>query len=58
MLYNQEKHKVQEMIDCEVCHHFDARLKKCNGIGKCCLEYDPVTNTAIDPITRLAIKIK
>lgn len=57
MLYNKEKQKVQKSIDCLTCKHFDKRLKKCNGIGKNCFEYDPKTRTAIDPITRLPIKL-
>ena len=57
MLYNKNKKKVQKSVDCLTCEHFDKRLKKCNGIGKNCFEYDKKTRTAIDPITRLPIKL-
>ena len=33
------------------------KKKKCNGIGKCCFEFDPKTKTAIDPITKMPIKL-
>lgn len=57
MLWNKEKKDVQQMIDCITCPHFDKKKKKCNGIGKNCFEFDPKTRTAIDPITKLAIRL-
>ena len=57
MLYNKELKKVQSNIDCITCKHFDIIKKKCNGIGKNCFEYDPKTRVAIDPTTKLPIKL-
>lgn len=57
MLYNKDTKKVQTNVDCLKCKEFNKKLKKCNGIGKVCFEYDPKTRTAIDPITRLPIKL-
>lgn len=58
MLYNKDKKKIKSNADCLNCRYFDKELKKCNGIGKVCFEYDEKTNTAIDPVTKMAIKIK
>lgn len=57
MLWNKELTKVKTSVDCQTCCYFDKTLKKCNGIGKNCFEYDPKTKTCIDPITKLPIKI-
>ena len=57
MLYNKQLNKVQTNIDCLQCEYFDKRRKKCCGIGKNCFEFDPKTRTAIDPITKLPIKL-
>ena len=57
MYYNKDKRKVQTNIDCITCPHFNRKSKKCNGIGKTCFEYDIKTKTAIDPISRLPIKL-
>lgn len=58
MLYNKEKQKVKTNIDCLTCKYFDKQAKKCLGIGKNCFEYDEKSMTAIDPITKLPIKLK
>lgn len=57
MLYNKDKAELQKQIDCYTCPHFDRKLKKCNGIGKTCFPYDAKTKTAIDPLTKLPIKL-
>lgn len=57
MLYNNDLKRVQASSQCITCQHFDKKQKKCFGIGKCCFEFDPKTRTAIDPITRLPIKL-
>lgn len=57
MLYNTKKKKIKEQTDCPVCECFDKKRKKCNGIGKCCFEWDDKTKTAIDPITKLPIRV-
>lgn len=57
MLYNKEKKRVMHSADCITCPHFDNYEKKCNGIGVCCFEYDPMTKTAVDPVTKLVIKL-
>ena len=58
MLYNISKEKVWKNVDCLTCEYFDADLKKCFGFGKNCVEYDPKTKTAIDPVTKLPLKRK
>lgn len=58
MLWNKEKKNVQQMIDCISCPYFDKKKKKCmGGIGKNCFEYDPKTKTAINPKTKLPIRL-
>lgn len=57
MLYNLNLKKIQASSQCITCPHFEKKEKKCNGIGKCCFEYDPKTKTAFDPISNLPIKI-
>lgn len=57
MLYNKELKKVKASSDCITCQYFDKKLKKCNGIGKNCFEYDVKTKTVFDPITKLPIKL-
>lgn len=57
MLYNKELKKVKASSDCIACQYFDKKLKKCNGIGKNCFEYDVKTKTAFDTITKLPIKL-
>lgn len=58
MLYNIETKKVQDIMECGTCRYFDKHLKKCNGIGKACFEYDQKTMTLLDPITKMAFKPK
>lgn len=58
MLFNKEKKQIHKLLDCLSCPYFDKSKKKCvGGIGKNCFEYDPKTHTAIDPKTKLPIKI-
>lgn len=57
MLYNKMLNKIQSNSDCITCEFFDKFQKKCNGIGKNCFEYDPKVKVAIDPITRLPLKL-
>lgn len=58
MLYNKSKNNIQQTTDCLSCPYFDKYRKECiGGIGKNCFEYDPKTKTAIDPITKLPIKL-
>jgi hypothetical protein len=57
MLYNKQLKKVMASSDCIACPHFDKQQKKCLGIGKNCFEYDPKIRVAIDPITKLPIKL-
>lgn len=56
MLFNKNTGKIKKSIDCLTCPHFDKKLKKCNGLGKVCFEYDSKTMTIIDPITGLPLK--
>lgn len=58
MLYNIEKKRVKKDIDCYSCEKYDARMKKCNGCNSICFEYDSLTNTIIDGITKMPIKNK
>lgn len=53
MLYNTSEQRVKKDLDCASCPYFDKPTKTCNGIGVCCYEYDQVTATCIDPITKL-----
>lgn len=57
MLYNNNLGKIKTSSDCITCFYFDKKLKKCSGIGKYCFEFDEKTNTAIDPVTKLSIKL-
>lgn len=57
MLYNIKLNKIQTTKQCQTCELFDKKRKKCNGIGKICFEYDEKTKTAIDPVTKLPIKL-
>ena len=57
MLYNKDLKKVQTNADCLQCPLFDKHKKKCRGIGKVCFEYDPKSRTAIDPITKMPIRL-
>lgn len=57
MLYNKELDKIKTCADCITCKFFDKRTKICSGIGKNCFEFDPKTRTAIDPVTKLPIKL-
>lgn len=57
MLYNKDLKKVKDGTDCITCPHFDKTKKQCNGIGKVCFEFDAKTRVAIDPVTRLPIKL-
>lgn len=58
MLYNKNTQSVKTFIDCLNCQYFDKEKKKCiGGVGKNCFEYDPKTQTIIDPKTKLPIKI-
>lgn len=56
MILNTETNKIKTPTDCLTCEFWDKRLKKCNGIGKKCFEYDALTGTILDPITKLPIK--
>ena len=53
MLYNIEMNKEKNDLMCLECPHFDKQEKRCKGIGVACFEYDPITQTCIDPITKL-----
>lgn len=57
MLYNKDLKAIRKPIDCITCEKFDKTLKKCNGIGKICFEYDEKLKVAIDPITKLPIRL-
>lgn len=56
MLFNIDTGEIKKSIDCFTCPFFDKKLKKCNGIGKTCFEYDQKTMTIIDPVTGLPLK--
>lgn len=57
MLYNINKHTIKHSIDCLTCEHFNKKSKTCNGVGKVCFEFDQKTQTILDPITKLPIKL-
>ena len=58
MLFNFSKKKPKKATDCASCPYFDKRTKKCNGLNKNCFLYDKTTNTVIDGVTGLPLKIK
>ena len=57
MLYNKDLKKTVLITDCIACPYWDKKLKKCEGIGTVCFEYDEKTRTAIDAITKLPIQL-
>lgn len=57
MLYNKDLKRPRKPTDCVSCPLFDKNYKKCNGANKICFEYDPKTQTVIDGITKLPIKV-
>lgn len=56
MLYNKNLKKPRTNLDCLKCEYFDKHKKKCNGLGVICEEYDPLTGTLIDSLTKLPKK--
>lgn len=56
MLYNIERKKTMSPKDCLTCPHYDKGKKKCEGIGKACFEYDELTKTVIDGVTKLPLR--
>ncbi len=56
MLYNIETKEIKNELSCLECPHFDKSLKKCKGLGIACFEFDPTTQTCIDPVTKLPFK--
>lgn len=58
MLYNKELDKIQRRVDCLKCPYFDLPMKKCNGYGKRCFNYDEKTHKYIDPKTKKQFNIK
>lgn len=56
MIYDMDRKKIHNSLDCLDCQYFDKRLKKCGGLGKRCNEYDFKTMTVIDYITKLPFK--
>lgn len=58
MLYNHGLGKVQKPTDCITCPYFNQTLKKCEGLNKNCFLYDEKTQTIIDGVTKLPLKIK
>lgn len=57
MLFNNERKKEQTLIDCLTCTYWNKDTKRCAGIGKKCFEFDKKTGVAIDPYTKLPIKL-
>lgn len=58
MLYNREKKAVKTNKDCLKCEYFDKKEKRCLGFNKKCFEYDAITGSIIDGITKLTIQTK
>ena len=57
MLYNIELKCIKANSHCFKCRYFDKHTKRCSGIGKVCFEYDEKTQTIIDSVTKLPLKI-
>lgn len=53
MLYNIELNKEKNDLMCLECAHYDRHEKRCKGIGVACFEYDRLTQTCLDPVTKL-----
>ena len=58
MLYNIDKQRLKQDIDCCSCPHFDKPTKTCNGIGLSCFEYNQDAQKCINPITKLSFDPK
>lgn len=56
MFFNTKKNRPNGTADCIECEYF--KNKKCEGFGKICYEYDPITMKVLDPITHLPKKDK
>jgi len=57
MLYNIDKKRIKQDLDCIECPNYDKQDKRCKGIGKTCFEFDQTTQTCIDPITKLPCEV-
>ena len=55
MIYNLKEDKIQTKAQCLSCKYFEKKSGKCNGIGKCCFEYNPITKNLIDQTTKLPL---
>lgn len=58
MLFNIEKKQIKNTTHCLECKHYDKQYNKCSGIGKVCFEYDDKTQTILDPITQMPLKVE
>ena len=58
MLFNIEQKKIKNTTHCLECKYRDKQTNKCSGIGKVCFEYDEKTQTILDPITKLPLKLE
>lgn len=58
MLYNIELGGIQKPTQCITCPYFNQTLKRCEGLNKNCFLYDDKTDTIIDGVTKLPLKIK
>ena len=58
MLFNIKEKKVKNTTTCLNCKFYDKKKHKCSGIGKVCFEYDEKTQTLIDPITQMPLKLE
>ena len=55
MLYNMDKDRPKQEVDCLSCRCYNAGQKKCNGLGIVCNEIDTLTNTIFDAKTGLPV---
>lgn len=58
MLFNIKEKKVKNTTTCLNCNFYDKQTHKCSGIGKVCFEYDEKTQTLLDPITQMPLKLE
>ena len=56
MLYNIEKKQIKTDLTCKGCPYYNTTALKCDGLNKCCYEYDPLTKTCFDGVTKLPLK--
>ena len=59
MLYDTKLGRPHNYLDCEQCARYNKRLQKCEGgYNVQCFEFDPYTQTVIDGVTKLPLRLE